>query len=153
MLGRALTFWLAGVDARLIEVEAAARQGATSSTIVGLPDRAVQEARQRVRQGIYSSGFTLQETNVTVNLAPARENKEGTGFDLAIAFASLAACGQMPRAAAARVAAIAELGLDGRLKPVPGVLAMAEATVRLGLHGIVVAPENAGEAMLAPRCR
>jgi len=153
MLGRALTFWLAGVEARPIEVEAATRQGATSVTIVGLPDRAVQEARLRVRQGIYSSGFTLRETTVTVNLAPAREKKEGTGFDLAIAFAVLAATRQMPRAAAARVAAIAELGLDGRLKPVPGVLAMAEATARLGLHGIVVAPENAGEAMLAPGVR
>lgn len=149
MLGRALTFWLAGVDARLIEVEAAAAQGTPAIAIVGLPDRAVQEARQRVRQGIVSSGFDLSKTKLTVNLAPARERKEGTGFDLAIAFASLVACGQMPGSAAARVAAIAEIGLDGRLKPVPGVLAMAEAAGRLGLDGIVVAPENAGEALLA----
>jgi magnesium chelatase family protein len=116
---------------------------------VGLPDRAVQEARQRVRSGIEASAFTFPPTRLTVNLAPARERKEGSGLDLAIALAVLAASGQVPPAAAARIGAAAELGLDGRLRPVPGVLAIAEAAAQHGLAGLVVAPENAAEAAMA----
>ena len=83
------------------------------------------------------------------NLAPARERKQGSGFDLAIALAILAASGQVESAAVGRVGAAAELGLDGRLRPIQGAIAIAEAAGRQGLEGLLVAPENAVEASLA----
>src|SRR5204862_3296097 len=86
---------------------------------------------------------------LTVNLAPAQERKEGSGFDLAIALALLAASGQAPRERVARVAAAAELGLDGGLRPVRGALAMAEAAGRVGVDALVVAPGSAAEAAMA----
>jgi magnesium chelatase family protein len=149
MLARALTFWLAGLQALRIEVEAHLQRGVPSFVLVGLADRAVQEARERVRSGITSAEYEFPLRRLTVNLAPARERKQGAGFDLAIALAVLAATGQAPPRAVERVAAVAELGLDGRLRPVPGVLAMAEAAARLGLEGLLVAPASAAEAALA----
>jgi magnesium chelatase family protein len=120
-----------------------------SFVVVGLADRAVQEARQRVRSGIASAEFHFPVRRLTVNLAPAQERKEGSGFDLAIALALLAASGQAPRDRVARVAAAAELGLDGALRPVRGALAMAEAAGRVGADALVVAPQSASEAALA----
>ena len=148
MVARALTFWLTGITARRVEVEAHVVDGVPSFVVVGLADRAVQEARQRVRSGITSAEFRFPGTRLTVNLAPAQERKEGSGFDLAIALAVLAASGQAPVERVARVAAAAELGLDGRLRPVRGALAMAEAARRAGVEALVVAPETAAEAGL-----
>jgi magnesium chelatase family protein len=149
MVARACTFWLAGVDARRVEVEAHLQRGVPAFVLVGLADRSVQEARERVRSGVLSAEFEFPLKRLTVNLAPAEERKEGAGFDLAIALAVLAASGQAPRDRVARVAAAAELGLDGRLRPVRGALAMAEAAGRAGLDALVVAPANAAEAALA----
>jgi magnesium chelatase family protein len=153
MLASAVSFWISGVDARRTDVEAHVERGVPAFVVVGMADRAVQEARQRVRSGIMSASYDFPGTRVTVNLAPARERKEGSGFDLAIALAVLAASGQVPAGLVARVAAAAELGLDGRLRPVGGVLAFAEAAGRHGLEAIVVAPENAAEAALADAVR
>ncbi len=153
MVARALTFWLSGIAARRVEVEAHIHRGVPAFTLVGMADRAVQEARERVRSGIVSSEFEFPQRRLTVNLAPARERKEGAGFDLAIALAVLAASEQAPRDQVARVAAAAELGLDGRLRPVDGVLAMAEEAGRSGLDGMLVAPECAAEASLAEAVR
>jgi magnesium chelatase family protein len=151
VIARAVTFTLAGLDARRIDVEAHLRtQKSPSFTVVGLPDRAVSEARQRVRSSIQSSQYDFPVHELTVNLAPAREKKQGSGFDLAIALAVLAVSGQAPPDRVERVGAAAELGLDGRLRPVAGVLAMTEAASRLGLDCILVAPENAAEASLVP---
>src|SRR6185437_5821335 len=108
-----------------------------------------QEARQRVRSGMTSAEFRFPIKRLTVNLAPAQERKEGSGFDLAIALALLAASGQAPRERVARVAAAAELGLDGGLRPVRGALAMAEAAGRVGADALVVAPASAAEAAMA----
>jgi magnesium chelatase family protein len=149
MLASAVSFWISGVDARRTDVEAHVERGVPAFAVVGMADRAVQEARQRVRSGIMSASYAFPGVRVTVNLAPARERKEGSGFDLAIALAVLAASGQVPTGIVSRVAAVAELGLDGRLRPVGGVLACAEAARVLGLEAIVVAPENAAEAALA----
>ena len=149
MLASAVSFWISGVDARRTDVEAHVERGVPAFVVVGTADRAVQEARQRVRSGIMSASYEFPGTRVTVNLAPARERKEGSGFDLAIALAVLAASGQVPAGLVGRVAAAAELGLDGRLRPVGGVLACAEAARSHGLDAIVVAPENAAEAALA----
>ena len=153
MLATAVSFWISGVDARRTDVEAHVERGVPAFVVVGMADRAVQEARQRVRSGIMSASYDFPGTRVTVNLAPARERKEGSGFDLAIALAVLAASGQVPTGSVSRVAAAAELGLDGRLRPVGGVLACAEAAGRHGLEAIVVSPENAAEAALADAVR
>ncbi|HEV8453099.1 MAG TPA: YifB family Mg chelatase-like AAA ATPase [Gaiellales bacterium] len=150
MIATATSFWITGIDARRIEVEAHVESGTTPGfAVVGLADRAVQEARQRVRSGIGSASYRFPMVRVTVNLAPARERKQGSGFDLAIALAILAASGQVESAAVGRVGAAAELGLDGRLRPIQGAIAIAEAAGRQGLEGLLVAPENAVEASLA----
>jgi len=147
-VARALTFWLMGITARRVEVEAHLVDGVPSFVVVGLADRAVQEARQRVRSGITSAEYRFPGTRLTVNLAPAQERKEGSGFDLAIALAVLAVSRQVPVERVARVAAAAELGLDGRLRPVRGALAMAEAARRAGVEALIVAAESAVEAGL-----
>jgi magnesium chelatase family protein len=149
MVARALTLWLTGITARRVDVEAHVAEGVPSFVVVGLADRAVQEARQRVRSGMTSAEFRFPVKRLTVNLAPAQERKEGSGFDLAIALALLAASGQAPRERVARVAAAAELGLDGGLRPVRGALAMAEAAARVGADALVVAPASAAEAAMA----
>jgi magnesium chelatase family protein len=150
MIATATSFWITGIDARRIDVEAHVESGTTPAfAVVGLADRAVQEARQRVRSGIGSASYKFPTVRVTVNLAPARERKQGSGFDLAIALAILAASGQVETAAVGRVGAAAELGLDGRLRPIQGAIAIAEAAGRQGLEGLLVAPENAVEASLA----
>ncbi len=149
MVARALTLWLTGITARRVDVEAHVADGVPSFVVVGLADRAVQEARQRVRSGILSAEFRFPSRRLTVNLAPAQERKEGSGFDLAIALALLAASGQAPRDRVARVAAAAELGLDGALRPVRGALAMAEAAGRVGAEALIVSAESATEAALA----
>src|SRR6478752_3847541 len=150
MIATATSFWITGIDARRIDVEAHVESGtAPAFAVVGLADRAVQEARQRVRSGIKSASYRFPPERVTVNLAPARERKQGSGFDLAIALAILAASGQVEAAAVGRVGAAAELGLDGRLRPIQGTIAIAEAAGRQGLEGLLVAPENAVEASLA----
>ena len=148
MIARAVTFWLSGLVAHRLDVEAHLHRGVPSFVVVGLADRAVQEARERVRSGIGSAEYEFPSTRLTLNLAPARERKQGSGFDLAIALAVLAVSGQAPGERVARVAAAAELGLDGRLRPVSGALAIAEAAGRLGLDGLLVAPESAAEARL-----
>ena len=137
-----------GITARRVEVEAHLVDGVPSFVVVGLADRAVQEARQRVRSGIASAEYRFPGTRLTVNLAPAQERKEGSGFDLAIALAVLAVSRQAPVERVARVAAAAELGLDGRLRPVRGALAMAEAARRAGIEALIVAAESAVEASL-----
>src|SRR4029079_6339084 len=109
-----------GISARRVEVEAHLVDGVPSFVVVGLADRAVQEARQRVRSGITSAEYRFTGTRLTVNLAPAQERKEGSGFDLAIALAVLAVSRQAPPERVERVAAAAELGLRWRPRPAAG---------------------------------
>ncbi|MHB8470841.1 MAG: YifB family Mg chelatase-like AAA ATPase, partial [Gaiellaceae bacterium] len=149
MLARAVTHALVGLDARRVEVEAHVHGGAPAFAIVGLPDRACAEARQRVRSGITSAELKFPRGRVTVNLAPAGLRKEGSGYDLPIALAVLAASGQIPHAALARHAAIGELGLDGRLRRVGGAFAVAEGARRLGLERLLCPVESAAEVALA----
>ena len=148
------THGLAGVP---IRVEADLANGLPNVTIVGLTDRAIQEARERVRSAIRNSGFTFPAQRITVNLAPAEVPKEGTGFDLAIALAILAADGV--QCALSGTAFLAELALDGQLRPITGVLPMARCLAANGVRRIIVAADNAAEAalvegleVLAARC-
>src|ERR1044071_7109858 len=133
VLARTVTHALVGLDARRVEVEAHLQRGLPAFAIVGLADRACQEAKQRVRSGISSAELLWPERRITVNLAPAELRKEGSGFDLPIALAVLAASRQIPPASLDRHAAVGELALDGRLRPVAGALASAEGARRAGL--------------------
>jgi len=150
MLARTVTHALVGLEARRVEVEANVHAGLPGFTIVGLADRACQEAKERVKSGIFSAQLEWPlQRRVTVNLAPAALRKEGSGFDLPIALALLAASGQVPRHALDGHAAFGELALDGRLRPVPGALVAAEGARRAGLTRLLCAAESGPEVALA----
>src|SRR5512137_254789 len=116
---------LAGIKARLLEVEADISAGLPNFSVVGLPDAAVSESRDRVRAAIKNSGFSFPPGRVTVNLAPADCRKEGAAYDLPIAVAILAVCGFVPRLPHDAIF-VGELSLDGAVRPVPGALTIAE---------------------------
>ncbi|HET8593596.1 MAG TPA: magnesium chelatase domain-containing protein, partial [Solirubrobacterales bacterium] len=148
MLAIARTFALVGVEAEPIHAEVHVAAGLPSFSIVGLPDTAVRESRERVRSALVNSGFEFPQQRITANLAPADLPKAGPGFDLAIAAALLVATGQLARGMLERHALAGELALDGSIRPVAGALAMAEGTRRLGLRGIAIAAGSAREAAL-----
>jgi magnesium chelatase family protein len=148
MFAIARTFALLGVDAEPVHVEVDIGAGLPSFTIVGLPDAAVRESRERVRSALVNSGFRYPQHRVTVNLAPADLRKAGPGFDLAIAAALLVASGQLPGTVLERYTFAGELALDGAIRPVPGALAMAEGTRGWGMRGVAVAPGDAPQAAL-----
>ena len=149
MLARTITHAVVGLDARRVDVEAHLQGQVPGFAIVGLADRACQEAKERVRSGITSASLDWPVRRITVNLAPAELRKEGSGFDLPIALAILAASRQVPPERLTGHAAVGELGLDGRLRPVGGVLAAAEGVRRGGLKKLLCAAECAAEAQLA----
>ncbi|MCB1863835.1 MAG: YifB family Mg chelatase-like AAA ATPase [Chromatiales bacterium] len=137
-----------GIDAPLVTVEVHLSNGLPSFTIVGLPEAAVKEARDRVRSALINSSFSYPARKITCNLAPADLPKEGGRFDLAIALGILAASGQIPPERLRDYEFVGELALTGELRPVPGVLPAALATARAG-RGLVVARANGPEAALA----
>jgi magnesium chelatase family protein len=136
---------LRGIQATLVRVEVDVAPGLPAFTTVGLPDSAVRESRERVRSAIRNSGFTFPGDRITVNLAPADVRKEGAAFDLPIALGILAATGAM-KARLGSFVVVGELALDGQIRPVPGVLAVAVACRRRGMAGLVVPRDNAAEA-------
>jgi len=149
VLARAVTHALVGLEPRRVEVEAHVNNGTPAFVIVGLPDRACAESRQRVKSGIVSAELDFPRGRVTVNLAPAGLRKEGSGYDLPIALAVLAASHQLPHDELDRHASVGELALDGRLRRVGGVLAVAEGARRMGLERVICPRESAAEAALA----
>jgi magnesium chelatase family protein len=150
VLARAITHALVGLEPRRVEVEAHLQPGIPGFAIVGLVDRACQEAKHRVRSGIVSASLEWPvNRRITVNLAPAALRKEGSGFDLPISLAVLGATRQLPPERLAEHAAVGELALDGRVRPVSGTLAVAEGARRAGLTRLVCAAESAPEAALA----
>ncbi len=149
MLARTITHALVGLEARRVEVEAHLESGVPGFSIVGLADRACQEAKQRVRSGITSAELEWPLRRITVNLAPAGLRKEGAGFDLPIALSILAASDQVPSERLADHAAVGELALTGHLRPVGGMLALAEAARQAGLSRIICPASTAPEAALA----
>src|SRR4051794_8316249 len=148
MLANMATFAIEGVDSREITVEVDVRRGLPGFTLVGLPDAAVREARERVRAAIINSGFEFPQQRLTANLAPADVRKAGPSFDLALAIALLAASAQIPTGELARWAAVGELSLSGSLRPVRGVVAMAAGARTAGYEHLIVPTENAAEAAL-----
>ena len=155
-LARTLAVTLTGLTGHIVDVEAHATQGLPGFTLVGLPDAAVRESRERVRAALSTCGVTWGEQRLTVNLSPADLRKTGTGLDLALALAVLGARGRLGRSAAGllgRTVYIGELGLDGSVHSVRGVLPSVQAAVAAGVEEIVVAQEAAAEAELVPGAR
>jgi magnesium chelatase family protein len=150
MLSRVHSLGLRGVDGFPVVVELDLAGGLPSFSTVGLPDHGVKESRERVAAAVRNSGFKFPSRRVTVNLAPARPRKEGSHYDLPIAIALLSASGQAPGGEwETRWCFVGELSLDGRVRPVPGVLAMAARARADGFEAIVVPAENAEEAAAA----
>jgi magnesium chelatase family protein len=138
-----------GIDAHLIDVEVDFSGAALDKEIfntVGLPDAAVRESRDRVRAAIKNSGFDLPPTRITINLAPADLKKEGSGFDLPIAIALLGAYGSLHIKDTSDFVLVGELGLDGGLRAVQGMLPIAIAARAAGIHNLVIPAANAREA-------
>ena len=151
-LGRTLCAALVGLDGYVVEVEAHVSPGLVQWVVVGLPDAGVLEARDRVRSALVASRQAPPQARVTVNLSPAGLPKTGTGFDLGVAISVLAAVGQVP-ASVATVGHVGELGLDGAVRSVPGVLPAVLGLVRSGVGRVVVPAANATEAALVPGVR
>ena len=144
---------LRGVEAVAVRVEVDIGPGLPGLQMVGLADAAVQESRERVRAALRNSGLRMPLNRVVVSLAPADLRKEGPAFDLPIALGLLLASDQMPAECMEGIWSAAELGLDGRLRPIRGVLALALAARRLGARGLLVAAGNAAEAALVEGLR
>lgn len=152
-VGRTWAVSLTGLVGDLVEVEADLSNQTPAFRIVGLGDRALSEAQQRVHNACANSGLPLSRRRVTVNLSPASLPKHGAGFDLAIAVAALATESPMDAASLAATVHIGELALDGRLRPVPGVLPAVVAAARAGHRTVIVPEANRDEAALVDGIR
>ncbi|WP_019851011.1 YifB family Mg chelatase-like AAA ATPase [Desulfitobacterium sp. PCE1] len=139
---------VSGIQAHLIRVEVDVSNGLPGFDIVGLPNTAVRESRERVRSAIKNSGFDFPLQRITVNLAPADLKKDGSGLDLPIAIGILAATGQCSPKSLTNDVFVGELSLEGQLRPVPGILAMAVSLAQHSEYALIVPPENLLEANL-----
>jgi len=150
VIGRTCSIALAGLAGHVIDVEAHMAASLPSFSIVGLPDASLSESRDRVRAAVTSSGLAWPTRRITVNLSPASLPKSGSMTDLAIAVSVMAAAGMVDAHTAARAVHLGELGLDGRVRPVRGVLPAVVAAVQAGYPRVVVPAGNAREAQLVP---
>ena len=148
MLAAVATFTLDGVHAQEVTVEVDVRRGLPTFTLVGLPDRAIRESRERVRAALLNSALDFPQKRLTVNLAPAHVRKAGPSFDLAIAVGLLAASSQVPPEQLEDCALVGELSLSGELRSVRGTLTAALGARRAGYRRVLVPEANAAEAAL-----
>jgi magnesium chelatase family protein len=149
MLFKALSAAVYGIHAHIIDVEvdlAGTASGEERFMTVGLPDAAVRESRNRVRSAIKNSGFDIPSTHITINLAPADLKKEGSGYDLPMAIGILGAYGALHNRDISQFVLVGELGLDGSLRSVPGMLPIAVAARERGIRNLIIPAENAREA-------
>ena len=137
-----------GIDALLIEIEVHLENALPGVSIVGLPDSAVKEARERVWAALKTTGFGFPNKKVTINLAPADVRKEGSAFDVPIAVGILAAAGRIPHERLQGIVLLGELALDGEVRPVHGILPIALRAAREGMRRILLPRANAAEAAL-----
>ena len=146
MLAKVLSFGILGLDAYPVVVEVDVAQGLPAITIVGLPDNAIRESKERVRSAIKNSGYKFPSDRITINLSPADIKKEGPSFDLAIALGILAASGQIDPTRLMQLGFLGELSLDGRIQPITGALAICLSKHPKNMKGIVLPINNAKEA-------
>ncbi|HEV2374947.1 MAG TPA: magnesium chelatase domain-containing protein, partial [Streptosporangiaceae bacterium] len=149
-VARTYSVALVGVEGYPVEIETDLANGLPALLLVGLPDTALREARDRIRAAVINSHEQWPQRRITVGLSPASLPKRGSGFDLGIAVSIMAAAGVVPLGAVEGVAFLGELGLDGRLRPVRGVLPAVAAAARAGFRRVAVARSNADEAALVP---
>jgi magnesium chelatase family protein len=149
-LARSYSIALVGVEGHTVEVEADIANGLVGLLLVGLPDTALREARDRIRSAIVNSGQRWPQRKITVGLSPASLPKRGSAFDVAIALAILAADGVLPAQALTGLVLLGELALDGRLRPVRGVLPATASASGAGFTAVAVPQANAQEAALIP---
>jgi magnesium chelatase family protein len=147
---RALSVGLVGLTGNLVEVEADLSIGLPGLTLSGLPDAALNEAKERIRAAIINSGVDWPNRRITLNLLPASLPKHGSLFDIALAAAVLAAAGLVPAEPLESVVLLGELGLDGRVRPVRGILPAVLAATRAGISAVLVPAANVQEAALVP---
>jgi magnesium chelatase family protein len=152
-LARTHSIALVGVEGHLVEIEADIENGLVGLMLVGLPDTALREARDRIRSAIVNSREKWPNRRITVGLSPASLPKRGSSFDVGIAVAILTANGAIPGARVSDLMFLGELGLDGRLRPVRGVLPAVAAAAAAGFGAVAVPEENAPEACLVPGMR
>ena len=153
MLAAVHSATLIGVDGQPVTVEVHVSQGLPAYQVVGLPDAAVRESRERVRAAVLSSGMAWPLRRITVNLAPGGVRKTGSGLELAVALGLLGAVDELPAGVLDRTAVLGELGLDGSVRPVPGTLALVDALARSGVETVIVPLANAAEAALVGTVR
>lgn len=146
MLAKVRSAAVMGVDAYGVEIEVDVANGLPSVMVVGLPDTAVQESKERVRAAVRNTGYVFPASRIVINLAPADVRKEGPAFDLPIALALLAAQGVIPEKSLSQTVLSGELALDGTLRPVRGAINMGLYAAQAGLKRILIPPENAEEA-------
>jgi magnesium chelatase family protein len=149
-IGRTHAIALLGLQGAVVEIEADISSNLPAFVLIGLPDAALGEAKDRVRAAATNSGCALPGRKITVNLSPAALPKHGSGFDLGIAMAALAAAGTVSAESIERVLHLGELGLDGRLRPINGILPTVLAAHRAGFDRVMVPAGNADEAALVP---
>ncbi len=149
MLAKVYSFGISGLEAYPITIEVDVSAGLPSTTVVGLPDSAVKESKERVRSAIKNSGYQFPAQRITVNLSPADIKKEGSSFDLAMALGFLAATNQIDHSLLEKYLILGELSLDGRLQPITGALLIAMTAAAERFEGIILPFENAREAAIA----
>lgn len=149
MISKSKSFALVGIEAYAVTIEADLTAGLPSFDIVGLPDAAIKEAKERVKAALRNSGFSLPPQKIIVNLAPADIKKEGSSFDLAIAIALLISDKKIQQSSVEDFAFFGELSLAGELKKTNGILSLALGAAEAGIKNIIVPKENAIEASLA----
>jgi magnesium chelatase family protein len=147
VLAQVMSGAILGVEAYLVRVEVDLANGLPAMHVVGLPESAVREGRERVTAALHNSGFAIPPRRITVNLAPADVRKDGSAFDLPLAAGLLAAAGVVEAASLGDLCMVGELGLDGEVRPVRGVLPLALRCRRAGLRALIVPPGNAREAV------
>src|SRR3989338_6743119 len=138
MLSKVYSYGLSGLEAYHLTIEVHVSGGLPATIIVGLPDNAVKESKERVRSAIKNSGHDYPAKRITINLSPADTKKEGPSFDLAMALGILAASDQIPPTNLNQYIILGELSLDGNIKPVKGVLAIALSLAHSSFKGLIV---------------
>ena len=146
VLATVLSSAVHGIDALVVEVEVDIASGLPQMAVVGLPEGAVKESKDRVRSALKNSGYEFPQRKITINLAPADIKKEGSAYDLPIGLGLLAASGKLPAQKLREYSILGELSLDGRVKAIRGALPIAAAAQEKGLRGILLPPDNAQEA-------
>ena len=150
MLFKVSSASLYGIDAYLVEVEVDVSLGLPTFTTVGLPDTAIRESKERIRAALKNCGYGFPPRKIIVNLAPADRKKEGSAYDLPISLGILASYDLFPKQSLCDYLFLGELALDGKLKPVKGILSSTVLAKDMGFKGIVIPRENGREAALVP---